>query len=344
MSLISIVVPVYNEQSCLNALFDRFIKLQNSLNETFEYIFIDDGSTDSSGEIIRHLSDNYDNVKHIFFSRNFGHESAITAGIDHACGDAVIVIDADLQDPPEIIPELIEKWRQGNHIVYAQRRHREGETFFKRFFSWFFYRTIRFLSNTNIPVDTGDFRLMDRCVAEHFRRCREQNRFARGLLAWTGFKQTAVLYDRDRRYAGKTKYNFFKLFILALDAILGFSNLPLRLAIFVGMTICFFSTAMFFYIIVQKIVCGIPIQGYALSVSGMFFLGGVQLAMLGLIGEYIARIYCETQHRPLYIISEKSKSLPRSYEGHFTASHNHRIDNQTPIPTKDTDEKSPDNK
>jgi len=317
MPLISVVIPVYNEEHCLNQLFERLIKLEAG-EDTYEFIFVDDGSTDTSREIIRDLAEKHKQVKYLFFSRNFGHEAATTAGLDNTTGDAVVIIDADLQDPPELIPAMIEKWREGNKIVYAQRRTRKGESIHKKFSSWLFYRTIRKLCDVDIPIDTGDFRLMDKRVVEEFRRCREQNRFVRGLVAWTGFRQIAVPYDRDERYAGETKYNWAKLFMLALDATLGFSNLPLRIGILAGFLVCTISFIMIGVIVIKKIFYDIAVPGYALMVTGMFFLGGVQLFIMGLIGEYIGRIYRQAQERPLYIIAHKSSSLSLSTENQIS--------------------------
>ncbi len=308
MSLISVVIPVFDEQECLLPLFDRLNNLSVSSmdDDKFEFIFVDDGSTDSSREIIKNLAATHSNVKYLFLSRNFGHEAATTAGLDYADGDAVVIIDADLQDPPEVIPSLIEKWRQGYQIVYAQRRSRQGEPLHNRITSWLFYRFIRKLSRVDIPVDTGDFRLIDRCVVEQFRKCREQDRFVRGLITWTGFKQTGILYDRDERFAGKTKYNTTKRMLLALDVVLGFSNLPLRIGITVGLLICLICFIVTLSIVIQKLFLHLEIPGYALIVTGIFFVGGMQLAITGLIGEYIGRIYRQSQNRPLYIISAKS--------------------------------------
>ena len=322
MSLISVVIPVYNEQECLPALFERLDRLQSSGSDRYEFVFVDDGSTDESRRIIVELAARNESIKYIIFSRNFGHEIATTAGIDHAGGEAVVIIDADLQDPPELIPELVAKWRQGYQVVYAQRRSRKGEGVLKRFTSWLFYRVICRLSDVDIPADTGDFRLMDRRAVEHFRRCREQSRFVRGLVAWTGFRQTAVQYDRDQRQGGEGKYGLFKLIVLAFDAVVGFSNVPLRIGILLGLMACLFALTIAVVVFLQKLINGIPIPGYALMVTGMFFLGGVQLLMLGLLGEYIGRIYRESQRRPLYIISEKSDSLPGGYEGGVTGSGN----------------------
>ena len=305
MAVISVVIPVLNEESCLEALFERLSKLGEDSSDDYEYIFVDDGSTDASQDMIRKLAAEHGQVKYLFFSRNFGHEAATTAGLDHTRGDAVVIIDADLQDPPEVIPALIAKWREGNQVVYAQRRSRKGEPWRKKLTSWLFYRTIRKLTDVDIPIDTGDFRLMDRCVVEQVRRCREKSRFVRGLVTWTGYKQVPMRYDRDERYGGETKYNTRKLLGLALDVALGFSNVPLRLGIVFGMIVCLGAFVMCANILVQKVLYGIPIQGYALLVTGMFFLGGVQLLLIGLLGEYIGRIYRQSQDRPLYIVAEK---------------------------------------
>jgi dolichol-phosphate mannosyltransferase len=317
--LISIVIPVFNEQDCLGALMDRLLAIQSATAETFEFIFVDDGSGDGSRYILNRFAAQHGNVRTIFFSRNFGHEAATTAGIDHAVGEAVILIDSDLQDPPEVIPELIARWREGFQIVYARRRSRQGEGFMKKFSSWLFYRIIRRWAEVDIPPDTGDFRLMDRCVVQQFRRCREQSRFVRGLIAWTGFKQAAVLYDRQERFGGQTKYNLVKLIVLALDAVLGFSIKPLRMGTLLGLLVMLASLGITAVVIVQKILWGIQFAGfatgYAMLACGVFFLGGVQIFLIGLVGEYVGRTYRQAQQRPLYVIMEKSPSLPAGPEG-----------------------------
>lgn len=315
MALISIIVPVYNEEECLPALVERLLALEEGSADSFEFIFVDDGSTDRSRELIEQLGQGRANFRYLFFSRNFGHEAATTAGIDHASGQAVVIIDADLQDPPEIIPTLIEKWREGNQVVYAQRRVRKGESLMKRMSAWLFYRVMRRLGEVDIPPDTGDFRLVDRRVVAQFRRCREQSRFVRGLMAWTGFRQAAVPYDRDERLAGKTKYNLFKLLMLALDAAVGFSTKPLRFGMGLGLLVMTISVLLGLIVIAQKLFWSIPIPGYALLATGVFLLGGVQIFLIGLVGEYIGRTYRQTQHRPLYIVAEKSDALPPGVEG-----------------------------
>jgi dolichol-phosphate mannosyltransferase len=316
MSLISVVVPVYNEQECLEALHARLRAVADASADKFEFIFVDDGSRDRSREIIHDLASRNDSVRYVFFSRNFGHEAATTAGIDHASGEAVIIIDADLQDPPEVIHELLAKWREGYHVVYAQRRRRAGETVFKKFTSWAFYRTLRWLSKMDLPRDTGDFRLMDRAVVDRFRRCRERSRFVRGLVAWTGFRSAAVMYDRDARLAGETKYNIRKLVLLALDATVGFSNVPLRLGILLGLAACAFAMVMIGVIIVQRIFWGQDMwHGYAFLAVSLYFFSGLNLLLVGLMGEYVGRAYREVQHRPIYIPMEKSPQLPADDEG-----------------------------
>jgi len=309
MALISIVIPVLNEAGCLEALFERLSNIDAAVEDTFEYIFVDDGSKDDSRKIIQRLADDNENVKYILFSRHFGHEPATTAGLDHASGDAVVIIDADLQDPPEVIPELIAKWKEGHEIVYAHRRSRKGEPMLKKLASWVFYRTIRQLSAVDIPVDTGDFRLIDKCVLEAFKKCREQSRFVRGLIAWTGFKKVAVHYDRDERYAGETKYNISKLMMLALDVVIGFSNIPLRIGILLGLLLCAISLVITLVIVGKFIFTGAAISGMDLMLPWIHFLIGGQFMMLGLVGEYIGRIYRQVQNRPLYIASEKSEDL-----------------------------------
>ncbi|HUW56757.1 MAG TPA: glycosyltransferase family 2 protein [Planctomycetota bacterium] len=310
MSRITVVIPVYNEEACLEALFERLQRLNEGQPDDYDFLFVDDGSRDNSREIIRSLAQGHPAVRYLFFSRNFGHEMATTAGLDHADGDAVVIIDADLQDPPEVIPRLVERWREGNEVVYAKRKTRKGENVLKRFTAWLFYRLINKLSDVPIPADTGDFRLMDRQVVEGFRRCRERNRFVRGLVSWTGFRQTAVEYERDARAGGETKYGFFKLLRLTFDAVTGFSSVPLRIGVMLGLVVCVVAFIQAVRIFVEKMFWGIPIEGYALLATGIFFLGGVQLLVIGLLGEYIGRIYTQVQERPLYIVREKSDVLP----------------------------------
>jgi len=311
MSLISIVIPVYNEANCLETLATRLFDIEKNIEEKLEYIFVNDGSHDETLKILQTLEKRKENVRYLSFSRNFGHEAATTAGIDHADGNAIVVIDADLQDPPELIPELVKKWKEDFQIVFAQRRTRSGEKKLTILTSWIFYRVFKVISHIEMPVDTGDFRLIDRCVAEQLKRCREENRFIRGLISWTGFKQCAVLYDRDGRFSGKSNYNLLKRSLLAMDAFLGFSTIPLRIVLFLGMIVCFFSIIMLAITVIQKIFFDMPMKGYALLTSAIFFFSGVQLFVMGLIGEYVGRIYTHSQNRPLYIIAEQSKSFQK---------------------------------
>ena len=306
MSRITVVVPVYNEQPNLDLLHERLAKVADASSDDYRFLFVDDGSRDRSLEILRQLAQKDARVQYLSFTRNFGHEMASTAGIDAADADAVVLIDADLQDPPEVIPDLVTKWREGFEVVYARRLHRKGEGAVKRMRSWLFYRFINAMSDFPIPRDTGDFRLMDRRVVEAFRRCRERNRFVRGLVAWAGFRQTAVDYERDARHAGETKYGFFKLLHLAFDAISGFSSVPLRLAVYFGFVVCAAAGVMGAVILVQKLVWGIPIEGYALLGTGFFFLSGVQIFIIGVVGAYVGRIYRQVQDRPLYLVMETS--------------------------------------
>ena len=308
MSLISVVIPVFNEEGNLEVLHRRLCALEGIDGDRYELIFVDDGSSDRSRDIIRDLAKKDPRVRYLFFSRNFGHEQATTAGLDRAAGDAAVIIDSDLQDPPEMIPEMVRKWRQGYQIVYAQRRERKGESIFKKFTSWFFYRLVRITSDCDIPRDTGDFRLIDRLVVREFRRCREQHRFVRGLIAWTGFRQVAVPYDRDERLSGSTKYGVVKLIRLAFDAILGFSTLPLRVGLLLGVLVSAVAFVEMCRVLYVKLFTGIPIPGYALQTTAILLLGGVQLLVIGLVGSYVGRIYRQSQNRPLYVVAEDSRS------------------------------------
>ncbi len=303
--LYSVVIPVYNEEENLQALYERLVKVLLSLSVDYEIIFVDDCSTDHSLSIIRKLAQLDKYVKFLTFSRNFGHEAASTAGLDRARGDAVILMDADLQDPPEVIKPFSDKWKEGYQVVYGQRRKREGESFFKRATAFLFYRLLNLLTDVDMPFDTGDFRLMDKAVVQDLKKCREQNRFVRGLVPWLGYKQTGIWYDRPERKSGTTKYGFFKLLIVSLDAISGFSIVPLRIATLLGFVTVIISAVFAIAITVHKLVLGLNIPGYALATAGMFFLGGVEMLLLGVIGEYIGRIYRQVQQRPLYLVREE---------------------------------------
>lgn len=300
----SVVAPVFNEETLLPEFYKRTVQALEPLGEPFEIVLVNDGSRDRSLELMHQLHAQDARVKVINFSRNFGHQLAITAGTDYARGHAVIIIDSDLQDPPEVIPELIAQWRNGYQIVYAVRAEREGETWFKRVTASLFYRLIKRITNVNIPVDTGDFRLMDRRVVNALTQVREYNRFVRGLSAWVGFNQTGVPYKRAARAAGETKYPFRKMLRFALDGITSFSYLPLQLATYVGFTIAGISVIGIILAIVLRLSGNLAFEGQASTLVSVLFLGGVQLIFLGIIGEYLGRIYDEVKRRPLYIVDE----------------------------------------
>lgn len=303
-TLLSVVVPVYNEIAVIDVFYERLKSTVDSIEDmAHEIIFIDDGSKDGSSERLISLADSDSGIKVIKFSRNFGHQVAITAGIEIAKGDAVVVIDADLQDPPEVIRDFIEKWKEGYDVVYGVREQREGEGRMKLLTAALFYRVLKSIIKIEVPVDTGDFRLMSRRVVNHFKELKETDRFVRGLVSWIGFKQAGVMYKRDRRYAGQTKYPYSKMLKFALDGITSFSSVPLKLATWLGY---FTSLLAFLYlstVFFQKIM-GITVKGFATIMVGMLFLGGVQLICLGIIGEYIGRIFNETKQRPMYVIED----------------------------------------
>jgi len=306
MPHLSVVVPAFNEQGNLGLLHQRLSAALSACTDSYEILFIDDGSRDGTLDVIRGLATHDPRVRFLSFSRNFGHEIATTAGLDHAAGDAVILIDADLQDPPELIPEMVKKWREGAAVVYARRRHRPGESAFKRTSAYLFYRLINRLSDTAIPHDTGDYRLMDRRVVEAVKSCRENPRFIRGLVSWVGFRQEAVLYDRDERHAGKTNYGFFKLLRLALEAISAFSLKPLKLTAWLGVATIALSVVLSIVIVIQRLFFKTNmLEGYAFLACSIFFLGGVQLTMLGILAHYLGSVFTHSLNRPLYIVAEQ---------------------------------------
>jgi dolichol-phosphate mannosyltransferase len=302
VKLLSIVVPVFNETAVIDAFYARLKHVMDSLVPlSYEILFVDDGSRDDTHDKLIGLAAKDKNIRVIKFSRNFGHQVAITAGIDIAIGDALVVIDSDLQDPPEVIKDFIGKWEQGYDVVYGIRKKRKGESRLKLITANLFYRILRTLIKIDIPLDAGDFRLINRRVVEHFKRFKENDRFVRGLTSWLGFNQTGVFYDRDERYAGETKYPYRKMIKFALDGITSFSSIPLKLASWLGYLTSIFAFLYACIVLIQKIL-GFTVQGWATIMVGMLFLGGVQLICLGIIGEYIGRIFCETKRRPLYVI------------------------------------------
>jgi dolichol-phosphate mannosyltransferase len=299
----SIVAPVYNEETTLPYFYHRVVKVMESLGEPFELILINDGSQDGSYHVMRRLREDDPRVRVIDFSRNFGHQVAISAGLDYARGAATVIIDSDLQDPPEVIPELVARWRDGAEVVYAQRARRAGETRFKLLTAAAFYRLIRRLAAIDIPPDTGDFRLVDRRVVGALRATREHRRFMRGLAVWVGFRQEAVRYERHERFSGTTKYPLQKMIRFSIDAITGFSYVPLQLATTLGFALAGLSILGIVIAGLLRIFHG-AIVGQASTLILVLFLGGIQLIFLGIIGEYLGRIYDEVRNRPLYIVRE----------------------------------------
>ena len=295
----TIIAPIYNEVENIPVLYARVSEVMEQTGEPWEIVMVDDGSSDGSTAIILDLESRNENVKPVIFARNFGHQIAVTAGLDYSKGDAVVIIDADLQDPPEVILDLIQKWKEGYEVVYATRSKREGESWFKLFTAAAFYRLIQLVTDVNIPMDTGDFRLLDRKVVQVLNQMREKHRFLRGMSVWVGFKQTGVEYERKERYAGETKYPLKKMIRFASDAITGFSYFPLQLAMYLGFIAAGLS------IIAIPVVLIFRLAGsQALTLIAVLFLGGVQLISLGLLGEYIGRLYDEAKDRPLYIVRE----------------------------------------
>jgi len=300
----SIIAPIYNESDNLSELHRRVTKVMDSTGETWELILVDDGSTDGSTDIIRELAQQDKHVRSIIFARNFGHQVAITAGWDFARGDAMVIIDADLQDPPELIPEMAEKWKEGNEVVYAVRTEREGESWFKVWTASLFYRIIYRITDVKIPLDAGDFRLMDRKVVDVLKQMRERHRFPRGMSAWVGFNQVGIEYKRAARVAGETKYPFRKMFLLALNAVTSFSYFPLQVATFFGFASAGVAILAIPIVVYMRITGSQAFFGQATTLIAVLFLGGVQLISLGILGEYIGRLYDEAKGRPLYILRE----------------------------------------
>lgn len=300
----SIVIPVYNEEAVIDQTYRRLKQVMDSTREPYELIFVNDGSCDHTTAMIKGFRDQDEAVKLITFSRNFGHQIAITAGMDYASGAAVVVIDADLQDPPELILEMIAKWKEGYYVVYAKRTKRNGETFFKKQTARLFYRLLSASTDIDIPTDTGDFRLLDRRVCEELKRLPEKNRYVRGLVSWVGFRQTAVEYERDERLAGETKYPLKKMIKLSLDGLTSFSFKPIKMANYIGAILLFTGIAYLAGMLLLSILTATVISGWNLVIALQLVLTGILLTMMGIIGEYIGRIYDEARNRPLYIVSE----------------------------------------
>jgi len=299
---ISIIVPIYNEESNLPVLYDKLLEVVKKMGVSYEFIFVDDGSKDNSFEVILQLAEKDRFVKYIKFSRNFGHQKAVCAGLFNSKGDAVVIIDADLQDPPETILNLYEKYKNGYEIVYAKRREREGETFFKKFTAKMFYRILRKITVIDIPLDTGDFRIIDRKVVEILKRMPESSKFIRGQIAWTGFKQTFVEYDRKKRNAGNTGYNYRKMFRFAIDGIISFSELPLKLSGILGFIVSSIAFFLMIYAFYSKFILQKTVPGWTSLMISVLFIGGIQLICIACISEYICRMHQDILCRPLYVV------------------------------------------
>jgi len=305
MKLISILIPAYNEEEVLDKLIARLGTLAGETkNYNFEFLFINDGSKDKTLQLIRDYAEKDSRVSYINLSRNFGKEIGMIAGLDHAQGDAVVIIDADLQDPPELIPEMIKLWEEGYDDVYAKRKSREGETWFKKFTSKMYYKTLQSVTRIPIQEDTGDFRLLDRRVVEALKQFRESQRNTKAMFSWVGFYKKEIMYDRDPRAAGETKWNYVKLVELAIDGITSFTTAPLRISTYAGIFVSVFTFLYLLYLVIRTIFFGTDLAGYPSMMAVILFLGGVQLISLGIIGEYIGRIFNETKQRPLYLIEE----------------------------------------
>jgi dolichol-phosphate mannosyltransferase len=301
---ISVIAPIYNEAENIPELYRRVSEVLDSTGDAWEIVMVDDGSTDGSTDLIREYRDQDARVVPVIFARNFGHQIAVTAGLDYARGDAVVIIDSDLQDPPEVILDMVAKWREGYEVVFAVRTEREGETWFKEFTASLFYRMIYRITDVDIPLDTGDFRLLDRKVVNVMKQMRERHRFLRGMSVWVGFKQTGVEYKRAARLAGETKYPFKKMLKFATDAITSFSYFPLQLAMYIGFISAGISILAIPVVVILRLAGSQAFYGQASALIAVLFLGGVQLISLGILGEYIGRLYDETKGRPLYIVSE----------------------------------------
>jgi len=303
---LSVVIPLYNEELVIGEMYARLTTVLESNQLDYELVLVNDGSKDRTIHMAKELIKKDKRIKLVSFSKNFGHQIAITAGMDKACGQVVVIIDADLQDPPEIIIKMIEKWREGYQVVYGQRKKRKGESLFKLATASIFYRTLKKLTAVDIPVDTGDFRLLDRKVLNQLIGMRERNRFVRGMVSWVGFKQCKVEYEREKRFAGETKYPLKKMFKFAMDGVLSFSQVPLKISSIFGFICSGISFLLIIYGLVRKVFSPEAVViGWASTFVTVLFLGGVQLITIGILGEYLGRIHEEIKGRPLYIIDEE---------------------------------------
>ncbi len=301
----SFIIPIYNEEATIAELYRRVQAVMDGMDGPVELILVNDGSRDRSLSLLRELHEQDARVCYISLARNFGHQTAVTAGLNFSRGKVIVILDADLQDPPELIPQMVEQWRQGYAVVYAQRTQRRREGWFKRLTAYVFYRLLKQLADVDIPTDTGDFCLLDRCVVDVLNAMPERNRYIRGLRSWIGFRQTAVYFDRDPRFAGEVKYTFGKSLALAINGLVSFSQVPLRISTYLGLFAALVGLFMAGLVLYWRVVYPLsPLTGYATISAAIFFLGSVQLFSIGILGEYIGRIYEEVKNRPLYTLAE----------------------------------------
>ncbi len=303
---ISVIIPIYNEEENIDLLYKRLTGVLHDLKLTYELIFVNDGSKDKSLQLIKNLIKQDAEVKYIDFSRNFGHQIAVTAGLDKAIGETIVIIDADLQDPPELIADMYAKIKEGYEVVYARRKKREGESRMKKFTANAFYRILSRITDVDIPVDTGDFRIMDRRIVDELKKMPEQHKFLRGQISWIGFRQTYVEYDRDERHAGNTGYTYRKMLRFALDGITGFSDFPLKIVTFLGISVTGFSFLVLVYVLLSRFIWEDYAPGWASLMLSILFIGGVQMIAIGIIGEYLSRMNSNLRQRPLYIVRESN--------------------------------------
>ena len=303
--ILSIIIPVYNEEQNINLLYSRLLSSLEKITPDFEIIWVNDNSSDQTLSLIKKLAAEDARNRYISMSRNFGHQRAITAGIDKCRGKAAVIMDGDLQDPPELIPELWAKYQQGFKVVYAQRRERKGESWFKKQTASWFYKILKKTANVEIPLNTGDYRLIDRRIIDHLKEMPEQDKFIRGQIAWIGFKQTSVMYDRDERASGSSKFSIFKMLHFALDGITAFSNYPLRIVTLMGFAVSFIAFLIILYALYSKFILNEVLSGWTSLIISTMFLGGIQLISIGIIGQYISRINSDVRKRPLYIVEEE---------------------------------------
>ncbi len=305
MKKVSIIIPAYNEEDSLNLLYERLKKLMdNNSNYEFEILFINDGSKDKTLEIIKELRKKDKRICYVDFSRNFGKEVAMIAGLDYATGDCAIFMDADLQDPPELVPELLKYWEEGYDDVYARRTSRKGETFLKKFTSKMYYKVLQKLTNVEIQKDTGDFRLLDKRCINALRKMRETQRCSKSMFSWIGYKKKEVPFVRDPRIAGQTKWNYKKLIDLAIDGITSFTTSPLRISTYISIPTFLALIIYFIYVVIKSFVINMPIQAYQAIILLVLFFSGIQILLFGIVGEYLGRIFNETKNRPLYLVNE----------------------------------------